>query len=240
MVAFFIDLIILNRHSAHWEKTMKIIGAILVIISAFIGDDGKEAFVDIGKTIPSIKLDVRYAVDDNFVGKPIDGYNAEKIFITREAAVSLRAIQEELQAAHRSLKIFDGYRPQRGVDHFVRWSTDPSDTLTKAKYYPGIRKDTIIPLGYVAEKSGHSRGSTLDLTIVGSDGIALDMGYGWDHFGPESHVFYKKLTQVQIANRMTLRDIMIRHGFEPYDEEWWHFTLRNEPYPDTYFDFIIE
>ena len=219
---------------------MKILGALVMIITAFTGDDGKEAFVNVGEMIPSITLDVRYATGDNFVGKPIDGYNAAKIFITKEAAVVLKAIQDELQLEGLSLKIFDAYRPQRGVDHFIRWAADPADTLTKAKYYPGIRKDKIIPLGYVAEKSGHSRGSTLDLTIVDNSGVELDMGAGWDYFGPRSHAFYKDITAEQIANRTKLREIMLRHGFKPYDEEWWHFTLNNEPYPDRYFDFVIE
>ena len=219
---------------------MKIMGAIVMMISAFISDDGKQAFVDVGELIPSIMLDVRYASSDNFIGRPIAGYKAPKIFISREAAQVLKLIQAELQQEGLSLKIFDAYRPQRAVDDFVRWAADPNDIATKAKYYPEIKKGRIIPDGYVAEKSGHSRGSTLDLTIVNAQGVELDMGSGWDYFGKKSHAFYKDISTEQQASRQKLREIMIRHGFAPYDEEWWHFTLKDEPYPERYFDFEIE
>lgn len=211
-----------------------------MMIAAFAGGDGKQAFVNVGEEIPSIMLDVRYASSDNFIGRPITGYKASKIFISREAAQILKVIQTELQQEGLSLKIFDAYRPQRAVDDFVRWAADPNDITTKAKYYPEIKKARIIPEGYVAEKSGHSRGSTLDLTIVNAQGVEIDMGSGWDYFGKKSHAFYKDISTDQQANRQKLREIMIRHGFAPYDEEWWHFTLKDEPYPERYFDFEIE
>ncbi len=219
---------------------MKITGALVLMIAAFIGDDDRQAFVDVSQEIPSIILDVRYASSDNFIGRPITGYNASKIYISRESSVILNAIQAELQSQALTLKIFDGYRPQRAVDDFVRWAADPSDVKTKAKYYPDIKKERIIPDGFVAEKSGHSRGSTLDLTIADSEGHELDMGSGWDYFGAKSHAFYKEITIEQRANRLKLRELMLRHGFLPYDEEWWHFTLKDEPYPERYFDFEIE
>lgn len=219
---------------------MKILGALVMMIAAFVSDDGKHAFVDVGQEIPTIMLDVRYASSDNFIGRPITGYKASKIYISREAASVVKVIQAELQSEKLSLKIFDAYRPQRAVDDFVRWAADPNDIKTKAKYYPEIKKERIIPDGFVAEKSGHSRGSTLDLTIVDAEGHELDMGSGWDYFGAKSHAFYKEITQEQQANRQKLRELMIRHGFKPYDEEWWHFTLKNEPYPETYFDFEID
>ena len=219
---------------------MKIMGALVMMVAAFVGEDGKQAFVDIGQEIPTIMLDVRYASNDNFTGRPIIGYKAAKIYISHEAAAVLKLIQAELQSEGLSLKIFDAYRPQRAVDDFVSWAANEHDTKTKAKYYPEIKKDRIIPDGFVAEKSGHSRGSTLDLTIVDAKGNELDMGSGWDYFGAKSHALYKGITPAQAANRMKLRDIMIRYGFKPYDEEWWHFTLVDEPYPDRYFDFEIE
>lgn len=219
---------------------MKILGALVMLIAAFVSDDGKQGFVDVGQEIPTIVLDVRYASSDNFIGRPIMGYKASKIYISQEAAVALKGIQAELQSKKLSLKIFDAYRPQRAVDDFVRWAADPSDIKTKAKYYPEIKKGRIIPDGYVAKKSGHSRGSTLDLTIVDAQGVELDMGSDWDYFGAKSHAFYKEITPEQQANRQKLREVMIRHDFAPYDEEWWHFTLKNEPYPETYFDFEID
>lgn len=219
---------------------MKAIGVLLLIISAFVGDGGKQAFVDVSQEIPTIMLDVRYASSDNFIGRPITGYKAAKIYFSHEASAALKIIQAELKSEGLSLKIFDAYRPQRAVDDFVRWAADPSDIKTKDKYYPEIKKDRIIPDGFVAEKSGHSRGSTLDLTIVDAQGNEMDMGSGWDYFGAKSHALYKGITLEQQANRQKLRELMIRHGFKPYDEEWWHFTLVDEPYPDRYFDFEIK
>ncbi len=213
--------------------------------SSSIDVHSKRGFMEITKAIPTIQTDVRYAKHDNFIGRPITGYKGEKIYLTVEAISALANVQEALLGEGKSLKVFDGYRPQRAVDDFVAWAADLSDQKSKAKYYPLIGKETIIPDGYVAEKSGHTRGSTLDLTIVQlSDGnganVELDMGTGWDYFGVESHVYYDKLTAQQKENRMLLRDLMLKNGFKPYENEWWHFTLDPEPYPKTYFDFIID
>lgn len=213
--------------------------------SPSIDAQSKKGFMEITQAIPTIQTDVRYALSDNFIGRPITGYKSENIYLTIEAIAALANVQEALGKEGMSLKVFDGYRPQRAVDDFVAWAADLSDQKTKAKYYPLIEKATIIPDGYVAEKSGHTRGSTLDLTIVKLNGekggnVELDMGTGWDYFGAESHVFYEKLTDQQKANRQLLRDLMLKNGFKPYENEWWHFTLDPEPYPTTYFDFIIE
>lgn len=200
----------------------------------------KSGFVVLTEAIPTLEIDVRYSQDDNFIGRPITGYSAGRVYLTIEAAAALSTVQAVLVMDGKSLKVFDGYRPQRAVDDFVSWANDLPDQKSKEKYYPFIEKETIIPDGYVAEKSGHTRGSTLDLTIVDVRGVELDMGTGWDYFGEESHVFYKNLTETQKANRMLLRDLMLKNGFKPYENEWWHFTLSPEPYPNTYFDFPIE
>jgi D-alanyl-D-alanine dipeptidase len=140
-----------------------------------------------------------------------------------------------------SLKIFDAYRPQQAVDHFVRWAKVMNDTLMKQLYYPDVQKSELFTLGFIASKSGHTRGSTVDLSIVDvKTNKEVDMGSSYDFFGEKSHPFYKKITEAQMKNRMLLRTIMIKNGFIPYDNEWWHFTLKDEPYPTTYFNFLIE
>ena len=177
-------------------------------------------------------LDVRYHGADNFVGAPVDGYEAPAAILTRPAADALRQVQERLRARGFGLKVFDAYRPQAAVDHFVRWAADPADRRTKAEYYPGVPKSELFSRGYIAEASGHSRGSTVDLTVVRlSDGAELDMGTPFDFFGAESAVDYPGLTGGQRANRRLLADAMQAHGFQPYAEEWWHYTLDDEPYP---------
>jgi len=203
-----------------------------------------EGFVDLKVYIPGLIVDARYAGERNFVGAPIDGYPAPKVFLSREAADALKHVQARLQAQGMTLKVFDGYRPQRAVDHFMRWVADSADTKNKATYYPGISKDRLVPEGYIAEKSGHSRGSTLDLTIarVLADGSVeeLDMGSPWDFFGPISHPSSREVSDDARVNRMLLRMQMLAAGFKPYEAEWWHFMLAHEPYADTYFDFPVE
>jgi D-alanyl-D-alanine dipeptidase len=174
--------------------------------------------------------------------------------MTREAADSLRKVSDDLKAHGYRLKIYDAYRPQRGVDHFMRWATVLDDTVTKAYFYPNLTKKQVFDGEYVATKSGHSRGSTVDLTILDmKTGKEVDMGGTFDWFGPESHPDYgggnpetlefvptdSAFTSVQFYNRMVLRTAMLRHGFKPLDNEWWHFTLKNEPFPDTYFNFPV-
>jgi len=200
-----------------------------------------QQFVAINSFAPAIRLDVRYFTDDNFVGTPIDGYHAAKIYMLRDAAIALLEVQEELTAFGLGLKIFDAYRPQRAVDHFVRWGSDLDDIKMQQQYYPRVAKANLFRDGYIAQRSGHSRGATVDLTIVDwFSGVELDMGTPWDFFDELSWPSSDAVSAEQRANRMLLRQLMTRHGFEPLQEEWWHFTLANEPFPDTYFDFPIE
>ena len=214
---------------------------VLHAIPAFAGvPDG---FVEIREVIPGVEVDVRYFSEDNFVGERIDGYEAAKIYLTRDAASALAKVQADLAAFGLGLKIFDAYRPQRAVDHFVRWAEDTADTKMKAKYYPDVEKRRLFRDGYIAAKSGHSRGSTVDLTLVsiGSERPAeLDMGTAWDFFGPKSWPESMEVSAQARANRMLLQSLMIKHGFRGLAEEWWHFTLVGEPFPETYFDFVVE
>ena len=190
--------------------------------------------------VQPIQTDVRYFSADNFVGEVITGYNAEKILMTLEAALALAAIQIELGERGLGLKVFDAYRPQQAVDDFARWAEDINDTSTKAEYYPNIAKQDLFSLGYIAAQSGHSRGSTVDLTLVELiTGDELDMGAPWDFFDPISWSTSLEVSLPQKTNREILREIMLRYGFNPLREEWWHFTLDDEPFPDTYFDFPI-
>ena len=197
-------------------------------------------FVRIGDVVPDAILEIRYYTTYNFVGSRIDGYQRPEAWLTRQAADSLRAVSDELKSMGYRLKIFDAYRPQRAVDHFVRWSHN-TDTAMKAYFYPDLQKSELFEQDYVATRSGHSRGSTVDLTLLDmASGREVDMGGTFDHLGPESHPDYRSgLTNEQYANRQLLRTVMLRHGFRPLYSEWWHFTLRNEPYPDTYFDIPI-
>ena len=213
----------------------------------------RSGFVSITDVVPDAILEIRYYSTYNFVGARIDGYEEPVALMTREAADSLRAASDDLKRHGYCLKIYDAYRPQRGVDHFMRWSQDLTDTVTKAYFYPQLTKKEVFDGEYVATKSGHSRGSTVDLTIVDmKSGKEVDMGGTFDWFGHESHPDYggnpdtmeytgidADITPEQFYNRMVLRAAMVRHGFKPLDNEWWHFTLKNEPYPDTYFNFPI-
>ena len=161
--------------------------------------------------------------------------------ISKTAGQALLSVQESLRQQGLGLKIFDAYRPQKAVDHFVRWAADPADTLTKAKYYPELPKGRLFDLGYISARSGHTRGSTLDLTIIKLEtGEELDMGSGWDFFGDISQHDSPLVDEQATANRNLLRDLMIENGFRPATTEWWHYTLMDEPFPDTYFDFDVE
>jgi len=203
-----------------------------------------EGFVYVDRLIPNIVFDLPYYTGDNFVGERIDGYLKPRCILTQAAADALLHVQEELKPFGLGLKIFDAYRPQQAVDHFVRWANDLEDTRTKTRFYPGIEKNTLIRDGYIASRSSHSRGSTVDLTIVSlqpaTRGQELDMGTDFDFFGPPSSPFFPGLSTSQRAHRMLLHTLMKKHGFEPYAEEWWHFTLRNEPFPGTYFNFPVQ
>jgi D-alanyl-D-alanine dipeptidase len=190
--------------------------------------------------IPDIGLDMVYATTHNFIGDIIDGYKKPVALLSQPATQALALIQEELRTFKFSLKIFDAYRPQQAVDHFVRWSEDCDDLRNQATFYPGLSKPELFSEGYIVKKSSHSRGSTVDLTIVDSNGEELDMGTPFDFFGRASWPTYMDLTTTQLSNRLLLRSLMVNHGFTPFATEWWHFTLKNEPYPNTYFNFAVE
>ena len=198
-------------------------------------------FVAITDVVPDAILEIRYYSTYNFVGERIDGYEAPIALMTREAADSLRAVSDDLRrhGGYR-LKIWDAYRPQRAVNHFIRWAENLQDTAMKRIFYPMVDKSLLFEQNYILARSGHSRGSTVDLTLIDeATGKELDMGSPFDWFGNESHPDYPCKLYRQSENRLVLRTAMLRHGFLPIDSEWWHFTLANEPYPDTYFDFPI-
>lgn len=227
--------------------SMLVLLAVVILLNACSGT--KEAdqiknddqFVDIKEIIPSVQLDIRYYTKNNFVGSRIDGYDAPKCLLTRETALALKNVQKELAADQQSLKIFDCYRPQRAVDHFVSWAKDLSDLKMKSEYYPSIDKKNLFKEGYIAEKSGHSRGSTVDLTIIDlNSNRELDMGTHFDFFDPLSHTANSRISESQHANRVTLKSAMERNGFKNLKEEWWHFTFKNETYPQKYFNFKVE
>jgi len=197
-------------------------------------------FVFVKDLIPTACEDIRYAGSHNFVGRPVDGYAAPRAVLTCEAAKALRAAAEAFAAKGYTLLLYDGYRPQRAVNHFMRWAEDLTDTIAKAEFYPDLDKAELFERGYIARRSGHSRGSTIDLTLLDASGQPLDMGGEFDWFSPVSGHGYEGLTDAQKANRLLLKDGMMDAGFLPYSEEWWHYRLKNEPYPDTYFDFVIE
>jgi D-alanyl-D-alanine dipeptidase len=201
-------------------------------------------FVYLDDAVPDIVLDIRYAGTDNFVGKPIDGYVKPAAISTSETAEVLKNVQADLKRFGLGLKVFDAYRPQRAVNHFVRWAKDWQDTFMKSRYYPQVAKRDLFQKDYIAAKSGHSRGSTVDVTLIYREEDAstheLDMGTRFDFFDPRSWPEYPDLTASQRANRMLLQVVMEKHGFKPYPKEWWHFTLKQEPYPDTYFNFNVD
>jgi D-alanyl-D-alanine dipeptidase len=221
-------------------------------------------FVYLRDVDPTIRQDMRYYTDHNFVGRRIDGYEAPECILTRQAALALRRVQAELRREQLSLKVYDCYRPTRAVAHFVRWAKDPDDTRTKREFYLTLPKSKLFELGYIAYRSGHSRGSTVDLAIVpvptppaavfhadekpepctAPVGIrhgdnTLDFGTGFDCFSTLSHTDNPAIVGAARANRALLVAAMARHGFKNYEKEWWHFTLANEPFPETYFDFPI-
>jgi zinc D-Ala-D-Ala dipeptidase len=224
----------------------------------------QQGFVDLHSVAPLIVIDIRYAGSHNFVGHPVPGYLAAKCLLTMDAAHALSDVQRELATSGLGLKVYDCYRPQRAVDFFVKWAADPSTQTMKSEFYPRVDKSVLIRDGYIASPSAHSRGSTVDLTIIPlpydpiaydprkpltacyapatqrfADG-SLDMGTAFDCFDKMAHTRAEGLSAQERANRMLLAVEMTRHGFEPYPGEWWHFHLKNEPYPDTYFDEPIE
>jgi D-alanyl-D-alanine dipeptidase len=199
--------------------------------------------VSLAEIAPGVSVDMRYAGSENFVGVPIDGYDAPVCLLARPAALALAAVQHDLETDGLGLRVFDCYRPARAVAHFARWARDLGDERTKAAYYPRIEKSRLFELGYIAERSGHSRASTVDLTLVerAGDGSLreLDMGGPFDLFDPLSNTDSPDVTPEQRANRLRLRAAMVRRGFKNLPVEWWHYTLAAEPYPDTYLDLPV-
>jgi D-alanyl-D-alanine dipeptidase len=196
-------------------------------------------FVNADDVVAGLKLDIRYFGDHNFVGNRIDGYEAPVCLLTREAANALDAVQRDLATHGLGLKVFDCYRPVRAVAHFVRWARDIPDQARKAKFYPEADKRDLFKDGYISARSGHSRGSTVDLTLVRPGGGDVDMGTPFDFFSARSWTTDRSISSEAQANRRTLASAMARRGFRPYAKEWWHFTLNAEPFPETYFDFPV-
>ena len=213
---------------------------IFFITSFIFSNDLPAGFVYINTIIPDITTDLKYYSKNNFVGERIAGYKEHVLISTKEVAYALREVQKDLKHFNYGLKIFDCYRPQRAVNHFVKWAKN-NDHKMKNIHYPNVKKSNLFKEGYIASKSGHSRGSTVDLTIMDLDsGNELDMGTIYDYFGKESWIENEQLNHKQKQNRLLLQSVMKKYGFKPLKEEWWHFTLTNEPFPDKYFDFVVE
>ncbi|MFK2892918.1 M15 family metallopeptidase [Dyella flagellata] len=220
-------------------------------------------FVDVGRAIPSMQFDIRYDSAHNFVGRRIHGYEQAACLLTEPAVAALKKVEDELLAMGLTLKAYDCYRPQSAVDDFVSWAADAKQLRMQAEFYPSVPKDRLFEQGYIAAHSGHSRGSTIDLTIVPVDSVvssvaadaplqdcaapkekrapdnSLDFGTGFDCFSPVAHPSYQAISPQAKANRLLLQTLMTNAGFVPLETEWWHFTLKNEPYPRTYFDFPV-
>lgn len=197
-------------------------------------------FVLLSDYVPGILQEIRYFSTYNFIGDRIDGYEEPCALLTIEAGRALKAAANELLVQGYRLKVFDAYRPDCAVRHFMLWGIEDQDIRMKPYFYPDLEKTELFSKGYIAKQSSHSRGSTIDLTLLDmKSGRELDMGSPFDFFGEISHPDYRGITEEQYANRMTLARVMERSGFMPLDCEWWHFTLKNEPYPDTYFQFPV-
>ena len=197
-------------------------------------------FVLVSDYVPAVIQEIRYHSTYNFVGDRVDGYEQPCAILTKEAARALKEISNKLNVMGYRIKVFDAYRPATAVRHFTLWGVDDLDLRMKPFFYPDLEKQELFRKGYIASKSSHSRGSTIDLTLLDmKTGKEVDMGSPFDYFSEVSHPDYKGVTKEQYENRMFLQDMMVRGGFEPIDCEWWHFTLMDEPYPDTYFDFPV-
>ena len=212
----------------------------LIFYSAFFDNNLEDGFVYLNDTDDSIIVDLKYYSTENFTGQFVEGYLSNNAILTKESALALSNAQDDFNKLGYSLILYDAYRPQRSVDFFVQWSKNPYDTINKRIYYPDIKKSELFDLGYIASKSGHSRGSTVDVSLVEiSTNKVLDMGTIFDYFGIESHTFFNDISEKQKSNRLILYEIMSNNGFKNYSKEWWHFTLKNEPY-QKYFDFLVK
>ncbi|GEP01640.1 M15 family metallopeptidase [Methylobacterium haplocladii] len=213
--------------------------AIAALLAGGLPAQAQSPFVDAAGLVPGLSVEMRYAGAHNFVGRPIAGYEAPRCLLTPQAARALAVAQADLGPRGYRLKVFDCYRPTRAVADFVAWASDPADIRMKAEFYPAVDKRDLFRLGYIAARSAHSGGSTVDLTLVRPGGGEVDMGTPFDWFGPESAPGWRSLTSAQSGARGVLRAAMIRAGFKPYAAEWWHFTLGREPYPATAFDLPV-
>ncbi len=212
--------------------------------AAHAAEQRPAGFIDASSLIPGLVVDMRYAGAHNFVGAPVDGYEKPVCLLARPAAEALAQVQRELAAQKLGLKVFDCYRPARAVAHFIRWARDVRDIKAKAEFYPAVDKRDLFRLGYISPQSGHSRGSTVDISLVrladGAEPVELDMGTPFDTFSPRSWPSDTTVSAEARKNRALLADAMRRHGFVRYVKEWWHFTLANEPFRGTHFDFPVK
>lgn len=213
----------------------------LLLTSSLFAQSIPAGFVEVHKEIPTIQFEMRYYSSSNFIGDTISGYSNNVLILTRQATAKLKEVQKKLSKDGLGLKVYDAYRPQRAVNHFWNWALMLNDTVMKAQYYPNVDKKDLFDEGYIAKQSSHTRGSTVDVTLIDQKtGVELDMGSAYDYFGKESWVKYKGITKQQRRNRKKLQKAMMSNGFKNYAKEWWHFTLKDEPFPDTYFDFEIK
>ena len=216
-----------------------IIITLFIFFPSFFYNNLEDGFVYLNDIDGSIIIDLKYYSNENFTGQYVEGYLSNTAILTKESALALSDAQDDFNKLGYSLILFDAYRPQRAVDFFIQWSKNPYDTINKRIYYPNIKKSELFELGYVAYKSGHSRGSTVDVSLIEiSTNKILDMGTIFDYFGIESHTFFDDISEKQKSNRLILYEIMSNNGFKNYSKEWWHFTLKNEPY-QKYFDFLV-
>ena len=216
------------------------IALLLLALGGTAASAQPDGFVDAATAVPGLAVEMRYFGSHNFVGARIDGYEAPRCLLARPAAVGLAGVERDLAARGVGLKVFDCYRPARAVAHFVRWAGNLADLKNKAEFYPRMDKRNLFKDGYIASRSGHSRGATVDLTLAGlEDGRELDMGTPFDFFGPQSWPSSPGISEEARRNRALLAEAMRRGGFRPYAREWWHFTLAREPFPNSYFDFSV-
>jgi D-alanyl-D-alanine dipeptidase len=225
------------------RRALRIAPVLMLLLAAPAQAQVPSGFVDAATIVDGLAVDMRYFGDDNFIGARIEGYEAARCLLTRAAARALAQVQRDLAPQGFGLKVFDCYRPTRAVAHFVRWARDLKDVKRKADFYPDVDKRDLFRLGYIAPQSSHSRGSTVDLTLVrlaqGRPPVEVDMGTRFDFFGVQSWPSNRSVGAEALANRKILASAMRQRGFAPYTKEWWHFTLRNEPYPDRYFNFPV-
>ena len=204
-------------------------------------DTDTSGFVVLTDIVPDAIVELRYYTLYNFIGDRIRGYEEPVAIVTRETALALKNVTTELAPMGYTIKIYDAYRPQMAVDHFVEWAKNLNDVRMQNYFYPEEKKANLFSHGYIASRSGHSRGSTVDLTLYDiRNDCEVDMGGTFDYFGSRSHPGYPNLTEEQKKNRNLLRSVMLKHGFRGIDTEWWHYTLNNEPYPNTYFNFKVK